>query len=100
MSKIIKIKSDYKSTPEYRAVLTNTIEKLDNINADLHSLIVNLATAGKWKKWSDNISEGEVFYFTEEMLKDTGDNNVDGIAELLDEVIKLKEKIENNLHNK
>jgi len=35
-------------------------EKLKNIEDDLQTLIVNLATAGKWKKWSDSIPEGEI----------------------------------------
>lgn len=93
MGKVIKITTDYKSTEQYRSMLTNAIEKLEDIEENLNSLIVNLATAGKWKEWSDSIPVGGTFKFTEEMLKDTGDNNINDIAGLLDEVIRVKERI-------
>ena len=93
MGKVIKITTDYKSTEQYRSMLTNAIEKLEDIEENLNNLIVNLATAGKWKEWSDSIPVGGTFKFTEEMLKDTGDNNINDIAGLLDEVIRVKERI-------
>lgn len=93
MNKIVKFTIDYKSTKEYRSMLKEVSEKLKNIEDDLQTLIVNLATAGKWKKWSDSIPQGEIFDFTEKMLRDTGDKNVDTLAGLLDEVIEVKKKI-------
>jgi hypothetical protein len=95
MSKIIKITSDYKSAKKYLSTVDNVVEKLEAIEDDLQGLVVNLATAGKWKEWSDKIPDGETFEFTEEMLKDTGDSNVDSIAGLLDELIRVKKKIKN-----
>ena len=93
MSKIIKINTDYKATTEYRSALTDSIEWLNNIEFDLQTLIVNLSTTGKWKEWSDSIPIGAKFDFTEEMLKDTGDNNVNELAGLLENIIILKEKL-------
>ncbi len=93
MSKIIKINTDYKATPEYRSALTDSVELLNNIEFDLQNLIVNLATTGKWKEWSDSIPVGSKFDFTEEMLKDTGDNNVNELAGLLENILILKEKL-------
>jgi tagatose-1,6-bisphosphate aldolase len=60
-------------------------------------LVINTATEGKWKEWSDSMQEGDMFNFSEEMLKDTGDENVNNISSLIDEVIKVKDEIKNAL---
>jgi hypothetical protein len=72
---------------------------LDDIENELMGLAINTATEGKWKEWSDSMQEGEEFNFTEKMLKNTGDENVDNIALLIDNVIVTKEKIKNALQH-
>lgn len=93
MSKIVDLSSKYKSSPEYQAELKNSLESLNNIEDELYGILVNLATSGKWKEWSDSIPDGGTFTFTEEMLKDTGDNNIDDLANLMDELIRIKKRI-------
>ena len=94
MNKVIKFKSDFKSTPEYKEEIELILRKIAEFEVELSTIIVNLATTGKWKEWSDSIQAGESFAFTEEMLKDTGDENVDDLTFLMDELIRVKTKIE------
>jgi len=99
MGKIVKFSKEYKSSLNYQKQLQQNIAKLDNIETELFGLAINTATAGKWKDWSKNKQNGEVFEFTEKMLKDTGDKNVDAIILLLDNVIDTKEKMKNELQH-
>jgi len=94
MSKIIEFKTDFKSTPDYKEEIVLTLRKIEEIEIELSTAIINLAAKGKWMNWSDSIPTGEFFTFTEEMLKDTGDENIDDLTFLMDELIRAKAKIE------
>lgn len=91
MAKFIPLRAN----TEYQETLKQTIDLLDNIEADLFNQIVGLATSGKWKKWSDEQLIGSVFEFTEEMLRNTGDKNVDLLIELIEIIINTREAFEN-----
>lgn len=78
---------------EYQKRILETQELLTKIEKDLFNEIIDLATIGKWKQWSDKQEIGTVFNFTDEMLKETGDENIDSLYELMDELIRIKEKI-------
>ena len=95
MGKIKQFNNDYRLTEAYSATLSGVIDKLENFEIELNELIVGLAVSGKWKEWSDQQPIGTIFEFTEEMLKDTGDINVDAIAGLKDEVMRIKNKLKN-----
>lgn len=95
MSNIKNINDGYQSSEVYRQRMADTVDKLSVMEQELHKLIVGLAVSGKWKEWSDKQPVGTQFNFTEEMLKDTGDKNVDELAGLIDEVIRVKEQLEN-----
>ena len=82
------------STPEYREEIGLTLRKIEEIEIELSTAIINLAAKGKWKDWSESIPTGEFFTFTEEMLKDTGDENIDDLTFFMDELIRVKTKIE------
>ena len=97
MGRIVEFKGNYKSSSNYQEQLIRNVKKLNEIENDLKNLVINTATEGKWKKWSDSMQEGDMFKFTEEMLKDTGDENVNNISSLIDEVIKVKDEIKNAL---
>lgn len=98
MGKVIKISKGYESSSGYQKQLELNIAKLDKIKDDLIGLAINTATKGKWQEWSDGIKEGEEFSFTEEMLKDSGDENVDNLASLIDTIIITKEIMKFTLH--
>ncbi|NOZ34072.1 MAG: hypothetical protein GXO80_02105 [Chlorobi bacterium] len=92
MGKVIKLYNN----KDYSNQLKQVIQKLNKIEDELKSLAVNTATTGKWKEWSDNVQIGNYFVFTEEMLKNTSDKNVDQIVSLIDKLIKVKERIKIN----
>jgi len=79
MSKTIKFTPDYRSGAGYREALSEAITDLEKFSDELETTIEGLATTGKWKAWSDSIPVGGEFHFTNEMLIDTGDANVDAI---------------------
>jgi len=99
MSKVIKFKTDYRLTPEYRRELNLSVNKLDEFGNELIGLMINLATTGKWKEWSDNMQDGVKFEFSEEMLKDTGDENVNDLALMMDELSRINARLHDRLTN-
>ncbi len=94
MSNIIDFRDDFRATPVYQEQLRKNISQLDELETTLNTLAINTATSGKWKEWSDSIPLGGTFYFTEEMLRNTGDENVESINSLIDHIIDIREKLE------
>ena len=97
MAKIVPFESDYASHPSYQEALSEIISELGQLKEQVISLSIGLATSGKWREWSDKKEEGEVFDFTEKMLRDTGDPNVELINNLVDTIISTQEKLKNGL---
>ena len=97
MGKTVEFNKGYKLSVEYQKQISLTIEKLTGIEEELIGMAFSIAAVGKWKEWSESKKEGDVFTFTEEMLKDTGDENIDYLASLIDQVNDVKEKVKNNL---
>jgi hypothetical protein len=78
---------------DYNNRLKETFEFLEKVENDLVSEMINLAISGKWKKWSDEQPIGTEFSFTDEILKDTGDENIDMLCELREELINITERL-------
>ena len=97
MGKVLDFDNGYKSSLTYQKQLKENIENLDKFDDELYSFIINTATKGKWKKWSDSKDNGTIFRFTEDMLRNTGDENVDILFLLMDQVFDAKEKLEKAL---
>jgi len=76
----------------YMNALKHNIDVLEQMESNIQLEMISLATSGKWKKWSDEQPDGTEFTFTEEMLRDTGDKNVDLLYELLDKMTEIREK--------
>lgn len=93
MAKIIPFESDYASTPRYQERLKEIIDELDRLETETIDFCVNLATSGKWREWDAEHKNGDIFHFNEKMLKDTGDPNVDAVAELVDKIIATQEEL-------
>jgi hypothetical protein len=89
MSKIV----DMHQHTEYQEKLAEVIESLNDIEGEINNCMIQLATSGKWKQWSDEQPIGTVFQFTEEMLLNTGDKNVDALVELIYKVIETRENL-------
>jgi hypothetical protein len=92
MTKIIPLSIN----KDYAHAIGQAISTLEEMEDDIKSAMIGLATTGKWKKWSDEQPIGTEFTFTEEMLRDTGDENVDLLCDLVDKIeeimVKLKPK--------
>ena len=89
MTKTINLNDQNK----YQNKLKETIEFLDYTENELFSKMICLATLGKWKNWDDNIEIGTVFNFTEEMLRDTGDFNINKLFEIAEKISIIKKEI-------
>jgi hypothetical protein len=76
---------------KYRKELSEIVNQLFDMSDQIYSDMVNLATLGKWQKWSNEQPAGTVFEFTEDMLRDTGDKNVDALVELMDKILDTKD---------
>jgi ElaB/YqjD/DUF883 family membrane-anchored ribosome-binding protein len=96
MTKII----DINGYPKYQQALTTAVDFLVEADNIIDSYMVALATEGKWKQWSDEQPEGSVFTFTEEMLRNTGDENVDTLCELRDKLYDVLGKLRKNQSGK
>ena len=77
----------------YKQSILETKEYLDEFQDELYSCMINIATNGKWKKWSDEQEEGTEFDFTYEMISNTGDKNVDLLVEIYDSILNAIEKL-------
>lgn len=80
---------------EFKERLAKTREYLAEVESGLHAEMVELALAGKWNDWSESQEEGTVFTFTDEMLINTGDKNIEALFSLMHEVIHAQKNIEN-----
>jgi hypothetical protein len=78
---------------DYNNRLKETFEFLEKVENDLVTEMINLAISGKWKKWSDEQPIGTEFSFTDEILKDTGDENINILCDLREELIKITERL-------
>lgn len=95
MAKLI----DIQDFSNYRAELNKAIEHLESVENQLLLNMFNLATTGKWKNWNNQQNEGDIFECTEEMLRNTGDENIDKLFEIFQKVSDVKSELslKNNL---
>ena len=90
-TKIINLK-DYAL---YRKTLSKLIKQINSISDKIHEHLFSLACQGKWKEWDRAQPVGTEFYVDEDMLRNTGDKNIDLLWEVLDKIEEVKEKIKN-----
>ena len=88
-TRIVQLK-DY---VQYHEKLEKTMELVDDISEKVYESLIDLACLNKWKEWSDEQPIGTIFEFTKDMLRNTGDNNIDILWELLDKISEVKENI-------
>ena len=88
--KIISLNYDF----QYQKNLSKLIKQMDSISEKIHDNLFNLACLGKWKEWDKTQAVGTKFYVDDEMLRNTGDKNIDLLWEVLDKIEEVKEKIQ------
>jgi len=77
----------------YMDELYGVLKTLGEFYDKIYEHMVNLAVRDKWKEWQDTIKVGDVFDFSDEMLANTGDKNVDDLFILWDNVYNTIEAI-------
>lgn len=89
MSKIIRISQKIK----YQEELDDTIQFLDDLINELRHKMFVLATLDKWKEWSDKQEIGTNIEYEENMLNETGDQNIEILYELFEEMKNTRKKL-------
>ena len=87
--KIISL-TDY---AQYRKTLSKLIKQIDGISGKIHDKLFCLACQGKWKEWDKAQPIGTEIYIDDEMLRNTGDKNIDLLWEVLDKIGEVKERM-------
>ena len=77
----------------YHEKLSKIIELASDLSDEIYGNLFDLACLNKWKEWSDEQPIGTIFEFTEDMLRNTGDNNIDILWELLDKIREVKNRV-------
>ena len=89
VARVINIK-DYAG---YQAKLSKIVEQVSDLAEEIYESLFELAVLNKWKHWSDSQPVGTEFDVDEEMLRNTGDKNIDVLWKLLDTMLEVKENI-------
>jgi len=84
---------NFKKKIEYQKSLLETLDYIENIKNQLIGKMIDLAMLDKWQEWNKKQEEGAIFEFTEEMLKNTGDKNIDKLCEIIDKLEMVKYEI-------
>ena len=77
----------------YHSLLSKIVERLNAFAEEIQSEIFNLACLGKWRIWNMKQPVGTEIYVSEDMLRNTGDKNIDLLWELLDKMKYVVEEI-------
>ena len=95
-AKIINLKNH----TAYRSALNELISQINNIASEIDDNLFNLACLKMWKEWDLQQPIGTEFYVTEEMLRNTGDKNIDLLWEVRDKISEVCVKIQGKMENK
>ena len=84
---------NFNGTAEYNNKLSKIMELVDNLSSEIYEGLFPLAVMGKWKEWDADQPIGSKLHVDEDMLRNTGDKNIDILWELLDKVKEVVERI-------
>jgi hypothetical protein len=79
---------------QYQKTLSQLIEQVSAISDEIYDNLFALACQGKWKEWDNSQPIGTELHVDEEMLRNTGDKNIDLFWEILDKIEEVKKKIQ------
>jgi hypothetical protein len=96
MTKIINL-VDYKNEIKYSEVILKTKSFLDDTQEKIQEHMVNLATHGVWKDFFDQFKEGDTFNFSQDMIENTGDKNIEMLWELCFKIEDVTKRMKNFL---
>jgi len=87
--KIINLKGN----AEYEKKLSEMMEKVGILSDEIYEGLFPLAIMGKWQEWEADQPIGGKLNVDEDMLRNTGDKNIDILWELLDKAEDVIERI-------
>ena len=93
MCKIINLQ-EYHHQNEYSENIAETKSFLLEMQDELYTKMINIASAGVWKEWMDSIPIGGEFNFTSDMIENTGDKKVELLWELYYKISDVLHRIE------
>jgi uncharacterized protein YyaL (SSP411 family) len=96
MTKVINLQ-DYQGKAKYADIIKETHVFLDETQEKMDGLMINLSAQGVWKETFDKYKEGETFTFTQDMLENTGDNNIELLWELYFKIDFLRNNLKDYL---
>jgi hypothetical protein len=80
----------------YWELLSQIMDKVDVVSDEIYNNLFDLACLRKWKTWSDNQPLGTKIHVDEDMLRNTGDENIDFLWEVLDTIDEVRGKMQKN----
>jgi hypothetical protein len=78
---------------EYKEEIFGVLDQLDQMEENFTGMMINLACKDKWSEWVKTQKEGSSFSFSDEMLAQTGDESVNVLFELREDIRNGIEKI-------
>ena len=90
--KVIQL-SEYQASGQYNEIITELRAKLGDLASELFDQCINLATSGKWKKWSDEQPVGSQVCFDVKMLREAGDQNIKMLLDLSEYIGDLNKRL-------
>ena len=84
---------DFKGYAQYNKKLSEIMEMVNDLGDDIYNSMFGLACLDKWKAWDAEQPIGAEIYVTDEMLRNTGDKNIDLLWQILDKIMDVKEEI-------
>jgi type III secretion system FlhB-like substrate exporter len=70
----------------YMDELYGALETLGKFYNKIEEHMINLAILNKWEEWKDTMKEGDVFNFSDEMLTNMGNRDIDDLFSIRDNV--------------
>jgi len=93
MGKVVNFSDMQNRQKDYKQLLLELHEYLEEIEEELISRAVNIAIADKWYNWDQSVPVGTRISFDEQMLYGCGDENVSVILDLRNEVDELRKRL-------
>ena len=78
---------------KYQEKLSEILEQVTEISTVIYENLFALACMGKWKEWDDQQPVGAKIFVDEDMIRNTGDKNIDLLLEIWDKIEEVKEEI-------
>lgn len=89
MTKVIDLDDKHK----YRQKINDIKQYLAQVEVELTTLAINLAMISEWKEWDDKQKNGMIAEFSDQSLRETGDENIQALVELKIQLRNTNDKL-------